>query len=168
MKPIQAIRLLATSLVILLPLAPYAAEAAVGKASTESATLSNDDIDAISERIRQTGAKMRADVKEARARLDAQKAEQEAARKVEAKREAARQAQAQREAAQQAETRKRQSTQEAQRALDAQKQAALKRQDVMAKLRVQEEKQAAKERAAQALQNARQSSDVRAFAEGAP
>ncbi|MDO9219769.1 MAG: hypothetical protein Q7T90_01970, partial [Thiobacillus sp.] len=96
MKLTQAIPLLAVSLVILLPLSSYSAEAALGKTSTESPTLSNEDITAISERIRQTGVKMRADLKEARARLEVQKAEQEAARKLEAKKEAAIQAQAQR------------------------------------------------------------------------
>jgi len=168
MKLALVTRLLATSLVILLPVTTYSAEAAVGKAAADSPTLSSEDMNAISERIRQTGAKMRADLKEARARLEAQRVEQEVARKLQAKKEAASQAKAHQEAALQAETRKRQATLEAQRTQEAQKQAELKRQEVLAKAQAKQEKQAARERAAQALQAARQSGGVRAFAESAP
>lgn len=169
MNPIQVVRLAATTLVILLPLAAYSAEAVQDKAPTESAALSAEDLAAIAERIRQTGAQMRVDFKEARARLDSQKADQEAERKREAKKDVASQAQAQRDAELQSEFRKRQALQATQRTLEARNQADLERQQSLAKLlSAQEEKQLAKQRSAEALQNARQSAGVQAFADGNP
>jgi hypothetical protein len=84
MKPQLATRLAAVTLIIILPICEHSAEAKGGKATSETASVSADDLNSVSERIRQTGAQLQADIKKARARLDAQQAKEEAERKREA------------------------------------------------------------------------------------
>jgi hypothetical protein len=62
---------------VLFGLAPVAACAQSG---APAAQLSADDLESVGERIRQTGAQLKADLKEARARLEAKRALEEAER----------------------------------------------------------------------------------------
>ena len=173
----------AATLVMLLSVCAQAAETERSKAVSDPPTVSAEDLAAIGERIRQTGAQIRADIKEARARLDAQKAQEEAERKRDAEqarlqairesknRQAAEAAQtrARQEAAAQAE----QAAREHQESLRAQRQQAekAKREEQLAlaaqsaKAEQVARRQTAKEKAAEALSQARASAGVRAFAE---
>lgn len=157
-----ASRAVAVTLISLLPVCAHSAEAERSKTASVHAAVSDEDLQAASERIRKTGEQIRENLKEARARLDAEKAERkreaerarqqaikeaadEAAIK-EAKRQEAAQAQARREAAKRAE------------------QAELERQTALAEQRARDE-QAARERAAKALMEARKSVGPKALAE---
>lgn len=146
MSPHRASHVVATLLISLLPVCVHAADPAPDPGAA-AASVDEIDLEAVGERIRQTGAQMQADLKKARARIEAQKAQQEAERKREA--ELARQ-RAIKEEAEHAAARERAQREAAQRQAEQARQAALAAQ------RVKEEK-AAKARAARALQEARQS-----------
>lgn len=146
MSPHRASHVVAALLILLLPACVHAAEPAPDSGGA-AASVDEIDLEAVGERIRQTGAQMQADLKKARARMEAQKAQQEMERKREA--ELVRQ-RAIKEEAERAAARER-----AQREA-AQRQAEQARQTALAAQRVKEEK-AAKARAARALQEARQS-----------
>jgi len=154
------------TLISLLPVCALSAETGHDQAPS---AVSAEDLATVGERIRQTGAQMREDMKEARARMEARKAQQEAEHRQEAER--ARQ-QAMKEAEEQAaikELKQRQAKEAAQ--AQAHREAALKaaqaereRQLALATQGARDE-QAAKERAAKALKEARKSSGVKAFAD---
>jgi len=76
----HASRVVIVTLIGLLPVYAHSAEAE--RSGHVSTAVSADDLDleAVGERIRQTGAQMRADLKEARARMETQKREAERAR----------------------------------------------------------------------------------------
>jgi hypothetical protein len=161
--------LAAVALITLLPLASGTAISAVARASTEATQLSTDDVEAIGARMRQTGAQMRADLKQARERIHAQKAQQAAQRRqvaeqvrIQAQREAAEQELARVEAAQQAE-RKRQLALAAQRKAASQQTVALAQPHT--EPTAQDKERAAKARAEQALKAARSSMAGQAFAD---
>lgn len=145
MSPHRASHLVAALLITLLPVCAHSADPAPSPAEA-AASVDEMDLEAVGERIRQTGAQMQADLKKARARMEAQKAQQEAERRREA--ELARQ-RVIKEEAERAAARER-----AQREA-AQKQAEQARQAALVAQRAKEEK-AAKVRAARALQEARQ------------
>ena len=73
------VRCAAASLIILLPFGAHAA-------NTGTTSVSEDAMESAGERIRQTGAQLQADIKKARARLEAEQAKAEANRKREAER----------------------------------------------------------------------------------
>ena len=77
MKTLNPSPLLLMSMFALLPLAAPSAWAASDAANQKA--LSSSDVDHISERIRQTGDQMRADLKKARARFEAQEIERKQA-----------------------------------------------------------------------------------------
>lgn len=154
-------RVAAVSLLILLPL---------GAHSAGSESMSADDLASASERIRQTGAQLQADIKQARARHEAQQAKQDAERKREAElarlqatqetnhrqaQEAA-QARAHQEAAAKAERAEREKQKLAEK-VERERQLALAAQDKIA------QRQAAKQRAVEALREARASVGESAF-----
>jgi len=157
----------------LISLMAFSAYAATG---TEKPALSAVDVKTISERIRNTGDQVRADLKKARARFEAQ----EAARKVEAER-AHQQAindAAQRKAQQAAEAHERQVAAQAQaervrlEAEQAKQQAERTERKKQLILAAQDSKesqatslQARKQMAAEALKKARASTGVKAFGE---
>lgn len=147
----RASRVVAAMLISLLPVCAHAAEAESGSGSA----VDEMDLKAVGERIRQTGAQMQADLRKARARLEANKMQQAAARKREA--ELARQ-QAIKDQAEQAAVRKRQQRE------TAQKQAEPARQATPAEQPMKQEK-AAKQRAAKALKEALKSEGEKAFAD---
>lgn len=146
MSPHRASHIVAALLITLLSAGAYSAPPAPSPAGG-AVSVDEVDLEAAGERIRQTGAQMQADLKKARARMEAQKAQDEAERKRAA--ELARQRAIQEEAARTA------ARERAQREA-AQKQAEQARQAALVAQRAKEEK-AAKIRAARALQDARQS-----------
>jgi hypothetical protein len=150
----RASRAAAALLIGLLTVGAHAAQAE-GGADHPTASVEELDLEAVGERIRQTGAQMQADLRKARARLEAQKAQQEAARKREA--ELARQ-QAIKEEAEQAALKERKEHETAQKQAEAARKAALVAQRA-------KEEQAAKARAAKALKEATQSEGEKAFAD---
>lgn len=77
MKILNPSPMLLMSMLALLPLATSSAWAASDAANQKA--LSSSDVDHISERIKQTGDQMRADLKKARARFEAQEAERKQA-----------------------------------------------------------------------------------------
>lgn len=146
MSPHRASHAVAVFLVVLSSGGAYAADAPL--VSSEATTAVGEmDLEAVGERIRQTGAQIQADLKRARARMEAHKAQQEADRRRDA--ELARQRAIRAEAEQAA------ARQRAQREA-AQKQAEQARHAALMAQRTEEEK-AAKARAAKALHDARQS-----------
>jgi membrane protein involved in colicin uptake len=150
----RASRAAAVLLFGLLPVCAYAVQAG-GAAGHPTASVEEMDLEAVGERIRQTGAQMQADLRKARARLEAQKAHQEAVRKREA--ELARQ-QAIKEEAEQAALRQRKEQEAAQRQAEAARKAAIVAQRA-------KEEQAAKAKAAKALEEARKSAGEKAFSD---
>jgi hypothetical protein len=161
----HASRVAVVTLISLLPVGAHSAETGRNHAKSENPVVSADDLAAASERIRQTGAQMQTDLRVARARLEAKKAQQEAERKREA--ELARQRAAEQAAIKEA--KRQQALEDAQ--AQARKEAALKaaqaereRQIALAMKRVKDE-QAAREKAAIALKEARKSAGVKAFAD---
>jgi hypothetical protein len=141
-------------LIGLLPVCAYPAEAESNvSADTPGVSVDEMNLEAVGERIRQTGAQMQADLRKARARLEAHKAQQEAERKREA--ELARQ-QAIKDEAEQAAIRERKEREAAQKRAEQARQAALVAQRA-------KEEQAAKAKAAKALKEARESSGAKAF-----
>ena len=154
MNPHRASRVAAAMLIGLLPVCAYPAEAASNvSADTPGVSVDEMNLEAVGERIRQTGAQMQADLRKARARLEAHKAQQEAERKREA--ELARQ-QAIKDEAEQAAIRERKEREAAQKRAEQARQAALVAQRA-------KEEQAAKAKAAKALKEARESSGAKAF-----
>jgi hypothetical protein len=130
-------------------------------AASTQASASND-LDAAARRIRNTAADMQAELRTARARMEADKLSEAAARKQTAER-ARQQAileQKQRQAA--ARTRQVETARAAQAEQAAQ--AERERQQAQKDAQVAKEK-AARERAALALKKARESADIRAFAD---
>jgi Skp family chaperone for outer membrane proteins len=77
MKFSYAAPLAAAILIVLFPLNTYSAE-------SDTTSLSAEELSNISKRIRETGAQMKEDLKHARARMEARKAQEEADRKHEA------------------------------------------------------------------------------------
>src|SRR5574340_329309 len=152
MSPHRASRVAAAMLISVLPLCAYPAETKPGT-DAPAASVDEMDLEAVGERIRQTGAQMQADLRKARARLEAHKAQQEAERKREA--ELARQ-QAIKDEAEQAAIRERKQREAAQKQAEPAHQAAL------VAHRAKEE-QAAKAKAAKALMEARQSAGPKAM-----
>lgn len=150
----RASRVVAAMLISLLPVCAYPAGAEPGTGNPAVA-VDEMDLKAVGQRIRQTGAQMQADLRKARARLEANKVQQAAARKREA--EAARQ-QAIKDQARRAAIRERQQRE------TAQKQAEPARQAALAAHHTKQEK-AAKQRAAQALKEALKSEGEKAFAD---
>jgi hypothetical protein len=138
-------------LISLLPWAqPVGAESSKAT-DTPAVAVDEMDLEAVGERIRQTGVQMQADLRKARARLEAHKAQQAAERRREA--ELARQQAIKDEAERERKQRE-----------AAQKKAEPARQAALAAQRAKEEK-AAKERAAKALKEALQSDDKKAFSD---
>ena len=154
MKRHRASRMLVALLISLLPVSAHAADADSGS-DEAPASVDQMDLEAVGERIRQTGAQMQDDLKKARARLEARKARKEEERRREA--ELARQQEI-KEEAQRAALKERRDQEAAQRQAEASRKAA------MAAQRAKEE-QAAKARAARALQDALKSDGVAAFVE---
>jgi hypothetical protein len=150
----RASRVVAAMLISLLPVCAHAAEAESGSASAAVA-VDEMDLKAVGERIRHTGAQMQADLRKARARLEAHKVQQAAARKREA--ELARQ-QAIKDQAEQAAVRKRQQRETTQKQAESARQAALAEQPM-------KQEKAAKQRAAKALKEALKSEGEKAFAD---
>lgn len=126
------------------------------------ATVSDADLASVGERIRQTGAQMREDLKYARERLEAQKAQQEAERKREAER--ARQQAAEQAAIKEAKQRQAQEAAQAQARREAASKAEHDRQIALAAQREKDER-LAREKAAKALADARQSSSPKGLAD---
>ena len=79
MKPQYVSRLIAVTLIGLLPVSAYAASAERGKSAPQKPALSADDVNSISERMKQTSEQVRADLKKARARFEAQEVERKQA-----------------------------------------------------------------------------------------
>lgn len=139
----------ALALLIALPVCVQAAPPA------QPAPATDVDLQAVGDRIRETGAQMQADLRKARARLEEQKA-------AERRRAAEQEAQRRREAEQEAQ-RQREADLARQRA--AQEEAAARqKQAAVAQKKVKEE-QAAKDRAAKALKQALGSGGEKAFEE---
>lgn len=182
------------SLASLLPICAHSAEAGHNQTANAQASMSDEELAKVSERIRQTGAQMRADIKEARARLEAQEAERK--REEERTRQQAIKEAKQRQAQEAAQARARQEAaareqaerlkqQQAEKTAEREKQLALlsqptKEQKAAEALRKAREsagvkafaeedqaakQQAAREKAAEALRKARESTGLRAFAE---
>src|SRR5512139_1232428 len=150
----RASRVAAVMLVSLLPVWTQPAGAESSKvADTPAASVDDMDLQAVGERIRQTGAQMQEDLRKARARLEAHKAQQEAERRRQA--ELARQkAEAEQAAIMEREQRE-----------AAQKQAAESARQTALAARAAKEERAAKEKAAKALKEALHSGGEKAFAE---
>jgi colicin import membrane protein len=134
---------LAALLICLLPVAVHAAET-----PNQSDQSPEVDLQAVGDRIRNTGAQIQADLRKARARLEAQKAQQAAERRREAELEAERQREA-----------------DLQQQHAAQQEAAAKEKQMAAVQKRAKEEQAARERAAKALKQALRSGGERAFEE---
>lgn len=155
MNPHRASRVAAAMLISLLPWATPVGAESNKPTDTPAVAVDEMDLEAVGERIRQTGVQMQADLRKARARLEAHKAQQAAERRREA--ELARQ-QAIKDEAERAAIRERKQREA------AQKQAEPARQAALAAQRAKEEK-AARERAAKALKEALQSDDEKAFSD---
>lgn len=144
---------------------------ATDKATPQKPALTANDVDNISERIRQTGEQMRADLKKARARFEAQEIERkeaaERARLQAIKDNEQRQAQKAAQARQQQVAAQAQAVRDRQEAEQAKLQAERKKQMVLAAQTSKEpqvgELQARKEKAAEALKKMRASSEPKAF-----
>ena len=177
MKFSCAAPLAAAALIFLFPLNTYSAE-------SDAASLSAEELSNISKRIRETGVQMKEDMKQARARLDARKAQEEVDRKHEAERarQQAIQEEKQRQAQEAAQARARQEAAaraaqverdrvEAERVKQklAAEKAERETQHALAAPAAKEEKAAAtaaaRARAMAALRQARESPGVKAFAE---
>lgn len=158
-------RLITIALLSALPLSVHAATDS--PAATQKAALSAKDVDNISERIRQTGEQMRADLKKARARFEAQEIERKQA--AERARLQAIKDNEQRQAQKAAQARQQQLAAQAQaeRARQEAEQADRKKQLAMATQTSKEaqaaELQARKQKAAEALKKMRASSEPKAF-----
>jgi len=144
---------------------------AADKATAQKPALSANDVDNISERIRQTGEQMRADLKKARARFEAQEIERkeaaERARLQAIKDNEQRQVQKAAQARQQQLVAQAQADRDRQEAEQAKLQAERKKQMVLASQTSKEsqtaELLARKEKAAEALKKMRASSEPKAF-----
>ncbi|MHB0982984.1 MAG: hypothetical protein ACYC02_06315, partial [Thiobacillus sp.] len=68
MNPNHASRIAIIALISLLPVCALSAETGQDQAASKNSATSGEDLAAIGERIRQTGEKMREDIKHARAR----------------------------------------------------------------------------------------------------
>lgn len=161
MKYHCASRIVAVALMSALPVLAHSAESEAIEAFSGGSTADQLDLEAVSERIRETGAQMRADLKKARARLEAQKARQESERKREA--EQARQ-QAVKDAAAQAAIRdnKQRQVVETPARREAGQRTQVSSQVTSPAQRAKDEKEA-RERAAKALMEARQSAGPKAM-----
>ena len=142
-SPVQG----ALALLIMLPVCVQAASSEPPAADV--------DLQAVGDRIRETGVQMQADLRKARARLEEQKA-------AERRRAAEQEAQRQREAEQEAQ-RRREAELARQRAV--QEEAAAKQKHAAVAQKKVKEEQAAKERATKALKQALQSGGEKAFEE---
>lgn len=170
MKTYNPSHLFVISLLVALPLSISTALAA-DKAATQKAAMSATDVDNVSERIRQTGEEMRADLKKARARFEAQEIERkqaaERARLQAIKDNEQRQAQKAAQARQQHLAAKAQAERDRQEAEQIKLQAERKKQMVLAAQTSKESQagdlQARKEKAAEALKKMRASSEPKAF-----
>ena len=160
MKLHRASRVAAVMLVSLLPVWAHPAGAASSKvADPPAASVDEMDLQAVGERIRQTGAQMQEDLRKARARLEAHKAQQEAERRRQA--ELARQ----KAEAEQAAIREREQREAAQKqAAESARQASLAARRAKEEQAAKEER-VAKEKAARALKEALHSGGAKAFAE---
>jgi hypothetical protein len=157
MKFHYALRIVAVALIGALPLCANSAETESGQPVSGSAANSVEemDLEAVGERIRETGAQIRNDLKKARARLEVQKAERQ--REAEwARQQAVKDAAAQ--AAIQEQAAEAQARREAAQRAQAARHAA-----VLAQHKADE--QAARERAAKALTEARQSAGPKGMAD---
>ena len=170
MKTFQASHLFVIGLLAALPLSISTAMAA-DKAAAPKAAMSAGDVNNVSERIRQTGEEMRADLKKARARFEAQEVERkqaaERARVQAIKDNEQRQAQKAVQARQQQLAAKAQADRDRQEAEQIKLQAERKKQMVLA-AQTSKESQASdlhvrKEKAAEALKKMRASSEPKAF-----
>lgn len=169
MKTPNPLPKLVIGMLALLPLVMPSAWAADNAAKQKA--LSSSDVDHISERIRQTGDQMRADLKKARARFEAQEIERkqaaERARLQAIKDKEQRQAQLAAQARQQQLAAQAKAERERQEAEQAKLQANRKKQMVAATQASKEaqaaELQARKLRAAEALKKMRASSEPKAF-----
>lgn len=146
---------------------------AEGPGTAPGAAMTSDDMAAISDRIRQTGAQMQADLKKARARLEADKLRQEAERKEQIRlaaireeqqqaREAA-QAKARQEAAQRADAAERKRQEAAAKQAERVAELAAARTPTKAELAAREAE--GRRRAAEALRQMRESAGPKAFAD---
>lgn len=166
MKTYKPSPLLILSLLAVVSLSTSGAFAA-DKAATQKPALSANDVDNISERIRQTGEQMRADLKKARERFEAQEVERkqaaERARLQAIKENEQRQAQKAAQARQQQLAAKAQADRERQEAEQARLQAERKKQMALATQTKAAELQARKQKAAEALKKMRASSEPKAF-----
>lgn len=160
MKLHRAARVAAVMLASLLPVWTHPAGAESSKVvDTPAASVDEMDLQAVGERIRQTGAQMQEDLRRARARLEAHKAQQEAERRRQA--ELARQ----KAEAEQAAIREREQREAAQKqAAESARQSALATRRAKEEQAAKEER-AAKEKAAKALKEALHSGGAKAFAE---
>lgn len=147
------------------------AHAEDASAARETAAISPDDMAAISDRIRQTGAQMQADLKKARARLEADKTRHEAERREQIRlaalrdeqqraREAA-QEKARQEVAERAEAAERQRQEAARKQAERVAELAAVRKSTQTELAAREAE--GRRRAAEALRQARESTGPRAF-----
>ena len=144
---------------------------AVDKATAQKSALSANEVDNISERIRQTGDQMRADLKKARARFEAQEIERKEAagraRLQAIKDNEQRQVHKATQAHQQQLAAQAQADRDRQEAEQAKLQAERKKQMVLATQNSKEaqaaELQARKAKAAEALKKMRASSEPKAF-----
>lgn len=173
MKTLDPSPLLLMCMLALIPLGMSAAWAADSAAKQK--TLSSADVDHISERIRQTGDQMRADLKKARARFEAQEVERkqaaERARVQAIKDREQRQAQLAAEKRQQQLAAQAKAERERQEAAQAKLQAERKKPvalatptpAVQAPKNTADDLQARKLRAAEALKKMRASSEPKAF-----
>ncbi|MHB8914826.1 MAG: hypothetical protein ACYC4K_03320 [Thiobacillus sp.] len=170
MKTYKPSQLLILGLLAVFPLSISTVHAA-DKATGQKPALSDNDVDHISERIRQTGEQMRADLKKARERFEAQVVERkqaaERARLQAIKDNEQRQAQKAAQARQQQLAVKAQADRERQEAEQARLQAERKKQMVLAAQSSKESQatdlQARKARAAEALKKMRASTEPKAF-----
>ena len=169
-------RIVGVTLISLLPVCAYSAAPEGGTKASDKAVLSTNDLNKISERMRQTGEQMRLDVKKARARFEAQevarKQAAERARQQAIKDNALRQAQKAAQARERQVAAQAQAERERQEAEKAKQLAAQteRKKQAMLTTQVTKEDQAAqiqarKEKAAEALRKARASVGVKAFGE---
>jgi len=137
MNPYHASRIAVVALISLLPICAFSAETGHDQAASENPAVSGEDLEKIGERIRQTGALIREDMKEA--------ADQAATKELKQ-----RQAQGSRSGASKPGGRA------------ARTEQAERERQVALVAHCAREKQAARERAARALMEARQSAGLRA------
>ena len=169
MKILNPSPILLMSMLALLPLGVPSAWAADNAANQKA--LSSSDVDHISERIRKTGDQMRADLKKARARFEAQELERkqaaERARVQAIKDREQRQAQLAAEKRQQQLAAQAKAERERQEAEQAKLQAERKKQAILAAQKSKETQaadlQARKLKAAEALKKMRASTEPKAF-----